>query len=212
MRVAIAGGHGRIARRLTRLLVARGDRVRSLIEAPDAVEDIRADGAEPFVCDVGEASHDDIAAALATTNALVFAGDAGVAMRLIEAASAARVRRFVMVSTVGAADPPDGTDVWSGYLRAQARADAALQLSGLDWTIVRPATLDDATDEGRVVIDTDPPDGVITREDVAMTLAAVVHEPRAARMTLYVAAGDYPVDWALSSVLAARRAVTPGTP
>ena len=51
MLVAIAGGHGKIARRLTHLLVAHGDHVRGLIRNPDHAEALRADGAEPVVCD-----------------------------------------------------------------------------------------------------------------------------------------------------------------
>jgi nucleoside-diphosphate-sugar epimerase len=52
MLVAVAGGHGQIARRLTHLLVARGDQVRGLIPGPDDADDLRADGAEPVVCDL----------------------------------------------------------------------------------------------------------------------------------------------------------------
>ena len=65
MEVAIAGGHGKIARRLTRLLAARGDRVRSLIRNPAHADDVRSDGAEPVICDVEHATPDEIAAAIA---------------------------------------------------------------------------------------------------------------------------------------------------
>ena len=59
MDVAIAGGHGQIARRLARLLANRGDRVRGLIRNPEHADDLRADGAEPVVCDL-EIYFDDI--------------------------------------------------------------------------------------------------------------------------------------------------------
>ena len=52
MIVAIAGGHGKVARRLARRLVARGDRVRGLIRNPDHAVDLRADGSEPVICDL----------------------------------------------------------------------------------------------------------------------------------------------------------------
>ena len=52
MDVAIAGGHGKIARRPTRLLAAHGDRVRSIIRNPAHADDVRADGAEPVVCEL----------------------------------------------------------------------------------------------------------------------------------------------------------------
>ena len=42
MDVAIAGGHGQVARRLARLLANRGDRVRGLIRNPEHADDLRA--------------------------------------------------------------------------------------------------------------------------------------------------------------------------
>src|SRR5688572_22322635 len=61
MEVVIAGGHGKVGRRLARLLVARGDRVRGLIRNPDHAEDLRADGSEPVVCDLEVAAVDEVA-------------------------------------------------------------------------------------------------------------------------------------------------------
>src|SRR4051795_8076715 len=75
MRVAIAGGHGQIALALTRLLAARGDAPVGLIRNPDPAEDGGAAGGEPVVCDL-EAG-DDLAAAIAGSDAVVFAAGAG---------------------------------------------------------------------------------------------------------------------------------------
>src|SRR5436190_1703489 len=72
MLVAIAGGHGKIALRLTRLLSARGDRVRSLIRNPDHAGDVREAGAEPVVCDLEAAGEDEVAEAVAGSDAVVF--------------------------------------------------------------------------------------------------------------------------------------------
>jgi nucleoside-diphosphate-sugar epimerase len=63
--VVIAGGHGKVGRRLARLLAARGDRVRGLIRNPDHADDLRSDGSEPVVCDLESATDDDVAAVLA---------------------------------------------------------------------------------------------------------------------------------------------------
>ncbi|MFD0854444.1 NAD(P)H-binding protein, partial [Actinomadura adrarensis] len=52
MDIVIAGGHGKIALRLARLLAARGDAVRSLIRNSGHAGDIRELGAEPVVCDL----------------------------------------------------------------------------------------------------------------------------------------------------------------
>ena len=47
MDVAIAGGHGKIALRLERLLSGAGHRVRAIIRNPDHAADVEAAGAEP---------------------------------------------------------------------------------------------------------------------------------------------------------------------
>ncbi len=216
MLVAIAGGHGKIARRLTRLFVAHGEQVRGLIRNPDHAADLRADGAEPAVCDIEHAGVDEIARVIAGADAVVFAAGAGPgsgperkwtvdrdgAVKLLEAARGARVERYLMVSSIGAEDPPDGDDVFSVYLRAKAQADAALMASDRQWTILRPAHLTDDEGTGRVQIDGEPLRGEVPRDDVAAVLHTMLHEPESARRVLYVRAGDDPVDVALARALA----------
>ena len=106
-----------------------------------------------------------------------------------------------MVSSVGAENPPDGDDVFSVYLRAKAQADAAVQASDRDWTIVRPGPLTDEPGTERVRIDLEPFRGEVPRDDVAAVLDAVLQEPRAARLTFYVSSGDVAVKQALQAVL-----------
>jgi len=215
MDVAIAGGHGKVARRLARLLVQRGDRVRGLIRNPDHADDLRADGSEPVVCDLEQAGVDEVAAAIADADAVVFAAGAGPgsgaerkltldrdgAIKLLDAARAAGVERYVMVSSVGAENPPAGDDTFSVYLRAKAEADRALTASDRAWTIVRPVFLTDEPGAGRVHLDVEPLRGQISRDDVAAVLAAVLHEPRSVHLIVYAGAGDVPVEEALAAVL-----------
>jgi len=215
MDVAIAGAHGKIGRRLARLLSARGDGVRGLIRNPGHADDIEADGAEPVECDLESATVDEVAAAITGTDAVVFAAGAGPgsgaerkltmdrdgAIKLLEAARAAEVERYVIVSSIGADSPPDGDDVFSVYLRAKAEADRALASSELAWTIVRPGRLTDDPGAGTVLVQTDPVRGDVSRDDVAAVLDAVLHEPRAAGATLYVVAGETSVEDALAAAL-----------
>ena len=214
MDVAIAGGHGKIARLLARRLVARGDRVRGLIRNADHAVDLRSDGSEPVVCDLEQAGAEEVAAAIAGADAVVFAAGAGPgsgaarkltmdrdgAVKLIEAARATGVERYVIVSSVGAERPPAGDDVFSVYLRAKAEADKALAESDRAWTIVRPGPLTDDPGTGRVRIAADPVRGQISRDDVAAVLDAVLREPSAVNRTLYVLAGDEPAAKALEGM------------
>jgi uncharacterized protein YbjT (DUF2867 family) len=216
MDVLIAGGHGKLARRLARLLVARGDRVRGMIRSPDHVADLRGDGSEPVVCDLESAAVEEVAAAVQGAEAVVFAAGAGPgsgaerkltmdrdgAIKLLEAARLAGASRYVMVSSVGAESPPDADDVFSVYLRAKAEADQALAESDRDWTILRPGMLRDEPGTGRVLVQAEPVRAEVSRDDVAAVLAAVLHEPRAVRRTLYVVGGDDSIEEALAGALA----------
>jgi uncharacterized protein YbjT (DUF2867 family) len=215
MDVAVAGAHGKVARRLARLLIARGDRVRGLIRNPDHAEDLRADGSDPVVLDLEAASPDEVAQAIAGADAVVFAAGAGPgsgaerkltvdrdgAIKLLEAAGAAGVRRYVIVSSIGAESPPAENDVFSVYLRAKAEADRAVADSDRDWTIVRPGSLIDDPGTGRARIQTEPVRDDVTRDDVAAVLAAVLTEPRSVGSTLYVVRGEQPIEQALAESL-----------
>jgi uncharacterized protein YbjT (DUF2867 family) len=215
MDVAIAGGHGKVARRLARLLIERGDRVRGLIRKPEHADVLRADGSEPVVCDLETAGVEDVAAAIVDADAVVFAAGAGPgsgaerkltldrdgAIKLLEAARVARVERYVMISSIGAENPPDDDDVFSVYLRAKAEADRALTAGDRQWTIVRPVFLTDGPGTGRVRLDLERLEGRVSRDDVAAVLAAVLHEPRSAHLILYLSAGDDPIEDALAAVL-----------
>lgn len=212
--IAIAGGHGKIALRLTQRLSARGETVVGLIRNPDHADDVSARGGQPVVCDIEHADVAAIAAAIASAEAVVFAAGAGPgsgadrkwtvdrdgAIKLLEAAAEVGAPRYLIVSAVGAEAPPDGDDVSGVYLRAKAEADAAVQASDRAWTIVRPGGLTDDEGTGRVRIDTEPFRGQIPRDDVAAVLDALLRERLAIGRILYVNGGNDPIDQALTAI------------
>lgn len=199
MDVVIAGGHGAIARRLTPLLVARGDRVRALIRNPDHVGDVRSDGAEPVLVDIELATTEQLAIHITGADAAVFAAGAGPgsgpdrklsvdrdgAIKLLRAAKLAGTRRFVMVSSVGAEDPPEDDDVFSVYLRAKAAADQAVAATELDWVIVRPGPLTDDPGTGESSLTTQIARTEISRDDVAAALAGLLADQSTNREIVY---------------------------
>ena len=214
MDVVIAGAHGQVARHLARRLAGRGDRIRGLIRNPDHAADLRDDGSEPVLIDLEAVGPPEIAEAIEGADAVVFAAGAGPgsgperkwtvdrdgAVKLLEAARAADVGRYVIVSSVGAEDPPDGDDVFSVYQRAKAQADQAVAASDREWTIVRPGRLTDDEGSGRVRITVEAFRGDVAREDVAAVLAATLHEPGTVGKTFYVNGGEDPVEQALARV------------
>jgi uncharacterized protein YbjT (DUF2867 family) len=211
MRVAIAGGHGKIALRLTRLLTERGDEVRSIIRRADQVDDVRAAGGEPVLCDLESVEADQIAAAVGEVDAVVFAAGAGPgsgparketmdyggAVKLIEAAKSNGIRRYLMISSKGANASVAGDDTFSVYLRAKGSADDELVASGLDYTIVRPTGLTDDPGDGLVRIAKRVDRGRVPRDDVAAVLAATLGGPATVNKTFEVTDGNQPIDEAL---------------
>lgn len=214
MRVAIAGGHGQIALRLAKVLSQRGDEAVALIRNPDHTEDVRQAGAEPAVVDLEHASEDDVAQAIAGSDAVVFAAGAGPgsgperketmdyggAVKLIAAAKQAGVGRYVIVSSMGADPDALGDDTFSVYLRAKGRADDAVRASGLDATVVRPGGLTNDVGRGRVNLGESVPRGQVTRDDVAAVLAAVLDSPSTIGRTMDLIGGDTPVVEAVEAI------------
>jgi nucleoside-diphosphate-sugar epimerase len=209
-RVVIAGGHGKIALILERLLSQRGDSVAGFIRNPAQAADLEAVGAEPLVVDLEQASADEVAKHLERADAVVFAAGAGpgsgaarketvdrdAAILLADAAEAAKVRRYVMVSSTGAdADAPEGQDpVFTAYLRAKGAADDNVRArAAIDSTIVRPGHLTNDPGTGRVQVADQILRGSIPREDVAAVLLAVLDNPGTAGQTFQLISGDTPI-------------------
>jgi len=212
LQVLVAGGHGKIAMRLLRLLAADGHHALGLIRNPDQAADLEELGAEAVIADL---EREDITSNVAGADAVVFAAgagpgsgperkrtvDLGGAVKLIEAAKANDVKRYLIVSSIGADDPTAGSEQMRPYLEAKAEADAAVQESGLDYTIVRPGGLTD--DEGTGLVDAAPSlgrRGSIPRDDVAATLLACLKTDATIGQTFELLSGDTPIEEALSSL------------
>src|SRR6202042_1612989 len=105
MRGVIAGGHGRIALLLERLLAARGDQAVGLIRNPAHAADVQQAGAEAVLCDLEAASAGDVAALLSGADAVVFAAGAGPGSGVPRKDA---VDRAASVLMAGAAGPAGG--------------------------------------------------------------------------------------------------------
>ena len=217
MRVVIAGGHGKIALLLERLLPGRGDQAVGLIRNPAQVGEVHQAGAEAVVCDLESAAADDVAVLLSGADAVVFAAGAGAgsgaprkdtvdraaSVLMADAAERAGVRRFVQVSSMGAGQPPrPGTgEVWAAYIAAKTAAEDDLRSRDLDWTIVRPGGLTDAPPTGRIRLAAPPvPRGTVPRADVAAVIAALLDDPGTGHHTLELTSGDSPVAVAVRGI------------
>ena len=190
-RIIVFGGHGRIALLLAPLLVARGDEVTSVIRNPDHIADVEQTGAQALVADVEQLDTDALTEIIRGHDAVVWSAGAGggsadrtyavdrdAAIRTMDAAGAAGVRRYVMVSWIGSkADhcvPED--DGFFAYADAKWVADEHLRGTELDGTILGPGTL--TFDEPTGLIALEPEGhGEVARADVAAVIAETIGNP-----------------------------------
>jgi uncharacterized protein YbjT (DUF2867 family) len=216
MDVVVAGGAGKIGLRLLRLLNQDGHRARGLIRKEDQSAALRSAGGEPALVDLETVSLPDLAIALQGADAVVFAAGAGPgsgeerkwtvdyggAAKLIEAAQHEGIRRYVIVSSMGAADPQaaGASGTFAVYLQAKHDADEKLRESGLDYTIVRPGSLTDDAGTGRVSIAQRLGRGQIPRDDVAAVLLAVLGADNAIGKDFDLLGGDAPIDEAVAAL------------
>ena len=218
-RIVIIGGHGKVALLLAELLAARGDEVISLIRDPAQAGDVSATGATPLGLSVEEATETELAAALKGADAVVWSAGAGgkggpertdavdraAAIRSMEAAAAAGVRRYVMVSFLTAyGEVPDDHPL-RAYAIAKIAADRHLQTTDLDWTILGPGllTLDEPTGAitvARVPKGTPTSKAPTSRGNVARVITAVLAEPASIGKVIPFYDGDTPIAQAVADV------------
>lgn len=123
------------------------------------------------------------------------------AIRLVDTARAMGIKRFIMVSSMGAEDPENGPEKLRHYLQAKHNADEHLKNSGLNYTIIRPGQLTDDDGSGKVAVSEHMEGfGKIPRQDVARVLLAALDSDNTANRVLYAVSGDTPVPEALAKL------------
>ncbi|OBB82476.1 NAD-dependent dehydratase [Mycobacterium colombiense] len=211
-RVIVFGGHGKVALQLAQILTQRGDQVSSVFRNPDQSDDVAATGAKPVVADIERLDTDALADLVTGHDAVVFSAGAGggnpartyavdrdAAIRVIDAAAQAGVKRFVMVSYFGAG-PDHGVpqdDPFFAYAEAKAAADTRLRDSDLDWTVLGPGRLTLEPPTGKIVLAKGK--GEVSRADVALVATAALTDDSTIRRTIEFNNGDIPIAQALAN-------------
>lgn len=213
--IAIVGGHGQIALHLIEQLRARDHDVVALIRNDAHTSDVEQRGATARRLDIEQQDADAFASVFDGCDAVVFAAGGGPdgnigrkravdlegALKSVEGARIAGIRRFVQVSAIGVdlPLPEDTDDVWRAYVEAKRDADVALRESGLDWTIVRPGKLTDDPARGTVTLGDSVARGEVPRADVAAVLAEILHTGAGIGRQWDLVTGETPVDEAVAS-------------
>jgi nucleoside-diphosphate-sugar epimerase len=220
MRVVMAGVHGRVARRVARLLCARGDDVIGIVRSAEMEAELAAEGLETVVLDLERSGVDDLAAYVVDSDVVVWAAGAGpgggsthrytadraAAILLADAAEQAAVRPYLLMSSMGVESvahggTPEGEDEeFVDYLRAKLAAeDGVRNRPAVDMTVLRPGRLTDEPGTGRITVGQGLPFGEISRDDVAEVMVSLLDAPRPGQV-LEVVAGSTPVREALAGL------------
>lgn len=212
MHVFIAGANGQIGQHLLREMADSDHEARAMVRHSDQGPELQQLGATETV--LGDLEQ-DCSEAMRGCDAVIFTAGSGPdtgpdktidvdqdgAIRLVDTASAMGIKRFIMVSSMGAEDPENGPEKLRHYLQAKHNADEHLKNSGLNYTIVRPGQLTDDDGSGKVAVSANLEGfGKIPRQDVARLLLAVLDSDNTANRVFYAVSGDTPVPEAVAKL------------
>jgi len=215
VKIYIAGGHGKIALLLSRLLATAGHEPVGITRNAAHAVDIAATGATSVVLDLEAISVDEVAAVISDADAVVFAAGAGPgssaerkltvdrdgAILLADAAAKAGVQRYILVSAMSADDfDAASDDVFQIYLKAKSEADAAVRDRSFEWTVIRPGGLTNDPPTGTIAVAESTGRGTIPRADVAAVVVDVLVNGRAVRQQFELVSGDVEISEALAGL------------
>ena len=205
--VLVAGASGKSGKPLIKILADQGYKVRAMVRDKAKAGDLGA-GVEVVQADVTDAS--TLAAALKGATFVISTIGAtspappnnpenvdfkGV-VSLVDAAKAAGIRHFVLMSSIGAGDPKPETmlnKVFGMVLLWKGKGEDHLRQSGLSYTIVRPGGLSDC-DPGKVGLKiaagNEPLQGRICRSDTGLIMADALTNRGAKGKTIAIISDD----------------------
>ena len=210
--IGITGGVGRLA---AQRLLERGNEVGGLVRQGTKDAELEQAGAQLVTGDLVAIAHDDLAAVLRGSDAVLFTAGAGGKdgaeattqvdgegpPKVAAAAKVAGVNRLLLVSVFPEAwRERHMDDEFEHYMAEKKQAETHLVDTDLDWVILRPAALSDDPGAGKVDLGVAKIHVGIPREDVAATLVALIEQPLVQRRILEVTAGTIPIREAVDAL------------
>jgi uncharacterized protein YbjT (DUF2867 family) len=206
--ILVAGANGTTGKKVVALLQQSADfnpiamvrkQTQQAYFKDQNIQTILAD-LEDDITAVFEHSIDKIVFAAGSGGKNVVEVDQEGAKKMIDAAKNANVKKFVMLSSMGA-DNPEEAPKLKDFLKAKHNADEYLKNSGLNYSIVRPGALTDNSPLDCIEL---APKlnkyGEISRADVAQTLVQSLYEKTAPDATFEIIKGDKKIDEALNAI------------
>lgn len=205
--ILVAGAHGTTGKQIIGILKdSKNFEPVAMVRKKDQVDFFKSQNVKAVLADLQE----NLSQVLKGIDKVIFAAGSGGekvvevdqegAKRLIDASKKADVKKFVMLSSVGAGRP-EKADQLKEYLKAKHKADEYLKDSGLNYTIVRPGTLNNDAGSGKIKVETElKSQGEIPRADVAEVLVASLNDATAHNAVFEMISGEVLIDKALKSM------------
>lgn len=217
MNVLIVGANGQIGKHIVEEMKNTGKNTPiAFVRKEEQLEEFKSQGVEGRLGDL-EDSISEIKERMNEIDAVIFAAGSGGstssdktllidldgAVKVMEAAKASEIDRFVIVSAFGAESRERWSDELKPYYVAKHFADEWLRNSDLNYTIVRPGMLENEESIGKVLIKENIIESnvmTIPRIDVAKVLVATLDNEKTYRKSFDLVTGENNIEESLTNI------------
>ncbi len=206
-KILVAGANGTTGKKIISIL-QKSNKYQpiAMVRKEEQVSQFKNEGVETILADL-EADVSDTTQGI---DRVIFAAGSGGkkvkevdqegAIKLMDAAKNNGVKKFVMLSSMGADNPEEASEL-QDYLKAKHNADEHLKQSGLEYTIVRPGALTNNEGNGKIELENKlNKSGEIPRRDVAETLVGALDASVAKNKTFEILKGETYIKAALEKI------------
>ncbi|MCG2430996.1 SDR family oxidoreductase [Aequorivita xiaoshiensis] len=206
-KVLVAGANGTTGKKIISIL-KQSDKYQpfAMVRKQEQVDAFEKDDVKTILADLEQ----DVNGTTKGMDRVIFAAGSGGknvkdvdqegAKKLMDASIKDGVKKFVMLSSMGA-DNPEMSSELKDYLKAKQNADQHLMNSGLEYSIVRPGALNNEAGKGKIVLESKlNQEGEISRQDVAETLVGSLESSVARNKTFEILQGDTQIKSALEKI------------
>lgn len=206
-KVLVAGAHGTTGKKIISIL-KQSDKYEpvAMVRKKEQIEGFEKDNVKTILADLEQ----DVSDTTKGIDKVIFAAGSGGknvegvdqegAKKLMDASKKDGIKKFVILSSMGA-DNPDEASELKDYLKAKHNADQHLMNSGLEYSIVRPGTLNNEEGIGKIQLENKlNKSGEIPRQDVAETLVSALDCSVARNKAFEILQGDTQIKSALEKI------------
>ncbi|MFD1019310.1 SDR family oxidoreductase [Thalassobacillus hwangdonensis] len=205
MKVLVIGANGQVGKHIVEKLKGTEHEPVAMVRDTNQIPQFEEQGVKTVLGDL----EGDFESAFYGIDSVIFAAGSGPntgadktilidqegAIKAMHLSTFYGVRRFMMLSSVGADRPHLGTDDMKHYLYAKHRADEHLKSTDLNYTIVRPGILTNDAGNGKVEIAEHLSEiGEIPREDVAHSIVHLLDVPAVEYKSYDLVSGEQKID------------------